>query len=482
MDFKALMTKDFKLPSLPPFRTYRADLGRALAFLLLPNVLFWAFAWYLQLARPLINLDYFLVSALLVLPLPFHLNRVLGGLAFFTLAVFDVLMLAMQLFPFMDIGALIYLAPFIFEGPRLYLVLSALGLLALVLTFYAVCRLAKKQRMKMVWLTAAVLGFFGYQLRDLKYHDVPPEYFAVDDYYIFNTQYGLYNEHYENPFVSATRGQPKLGAGQEEYAAKRFAQPYSDKMMLIVVESWGVAREAHVQREILKALYDQQDRLEFIEEGFFDFSGATVNGELRELCQLRVLEGGYALGNIDNEVYKNCLPNKLKALGYQTAGMHGASSLLYDRLYWYKKAGMDTQIFAEHVPEVPKCHAFNGACDHGLMEVIAKEFKKNQDNKFFFYWLTLTNHFPYLQTDLHNTRLDCDKLNLFAGDICHNFRLHAQFFDALGELIKRPEMAGVEVILVGDHMPPIDSRDVPIHQNIRWNDVSWLHFKVKDNP
>lgn len=477
MNFKDLITKDFQLP---PFRSYRRTLGLALLFLVLPNVLFWGFAWYLQLARPLINLDYFIVSALIVLPLPFYLNRILAGVAFFTLAVFDILMLVMQLFPFMDIGALIYLAPFIFEGPRLYLVLSALALVALVLTFYLLCRFSKKQSWKMVWLVAAVFGFVGYQIRWITYYDVPAEYFAVDSYYYFNTQYGLYTDHYENPFVSATRNQPKLGAGQEEYAAKRFAQPFSDKLMLIVVESWGVAREASVQRDILKALYDQQDNLEFIEEGFFDFHGATVNGELRELCQMRVLEGGYALGKIDDEEYKDCLPNQLKRLGYKTTGMHGASSLLYDRLHWYKKAGMDTQIFAEHVPEVPRCHAFNGACDDGLMEVIAQEFKKNQDNKFFLYWLTLTNHFPYNQTDLSNTRLDCDKHQLFAGDICHNFRLHAQFFDALGELIKRPEMAGVEVILVGDHMPPIDTRDVPIHKNIRWQDVSWLHFKVKE--
>ena len=480
MDFKALMQKDFQLPSLPPFRTYRASLGRALLFLLLPNVVFWLFSWHLHLARPLINLDYFIACALILLPLPFYLNHILAGIAFFGVAIFDILMLTMQLFPFMDIGAMMYLAPFILEGPKQYLILTILAVIALGLTFYLLYRFAKKQAPKIVLGLAAFVGLIGYQLRWITYHQVEAEYFAVDSYYVFNSQYSLYNEHYENPFVSAARNQPELGAGQEEYASKRFKQPYSDKVMLVVVESWGVAREESVQRDILKAIYDQADNLEFIEEGFFDFSGATLNGELRELCQMRVLKGGYALGKIDDAVYQNCLPNKLKALGYKTMGMHGASSLLYDRLYWYKKAGMDTQVFVEHVPEVPKCHAFNGACDTGLMDIIAKEFEKNQNNKFFFYWLTLTNHYPYSQTDLKNSRLDCEKHNLFAGDICHNFRLHTQFFDNLGELIKRPEMAGVEVILVGDHMPPIDTRDVPIHKNVRWNDVSWLHFKVKE--
>ena len=79
---------------------------------------------------------------------------------------------------------------------------------------------------------------------------------------------------------------------------------------------------------------------------------------------------------------------------------------------------------------------------------------------------------------MHNTRFNCQKMGLFEGDICNNMSLEAQFFDGLGELIKRPEMKGVEVIVVGDHMPPIMD-NVPFHKNLHFNDVAWLHFKVK---
>ena len=67
---------------------------------------------------------------------------------------------------------------------------------------------------------------------------------------------------------------------------------------------------------------------------------------------------------------------------------------------------------------------------------------------------------------------------LSKGDICNNMRLETQFFDDLAELIQQPEMKGVEVVVVGDHMPPIMG-DVPLYKNLRWQEVSWLHFKVK---
>jgi len=38
-------------------------------------------------------------------------------------------------------------------------------------------------------------------------------------------------------------------------ASHRFKQPYSDKMMLIVAESWGMAREENVQKNILQSVY-----------------------------------------------------------------------------------------------------------------------------------------------------------------------------------------------------------------------------------
>ena len=65
------------------------------------------------------------------------------------------------------------------------------------------------------------------------------------------------------------------------------------------------------------------------------------------------------------------------------------------------------------------------------------------------------------------------------GDICRNAKLETQFLDNLAKLVLRPEMKGVEVVIVGDHMPPLFGNE-EIYPYLRWQDVSWLHFKVKD--
>lgn len=139
--------------------------------------------------------------------------------------------------------------------------------------------------------------------------------------------------------------------------------------------------------------------------------------------------------------------------------------------------GFKETIFAEHHSDKKRCSAFNGICDGEMFDTVAQKFANH--DKLFFYWLTLTSHASYPKKDIHNHRLDCNKHGLPKGDICNNFMLHTQFFDGLGELIKRPEMAGVEVIVVGDHMPPLMMRE-PIHPHIHWQRVSWLHFKVKN--
>ena len=65
-----------------------------------------------------------------------------------------------------------------------------------------------------------------------------------------------------------------------------------------------------------------------------------------------------------------------------------------------------------------------------------------------------------------------------APTLCRNFRLQAQFFDGLAELIQSPEMKGVEVFVVGDHAPPV--LDMKEHRQLnRKALVAWLHFKIK---
>lgn len=469
-----LFKKDIKILENP---LLWKNMWRALAFVLLPNLLLWCACYFMNLARPIVNLDYLLVSALMVTP--WRSAKIFGGVLFAVCVFVDCAMLLMQLFPFLDLAATVYLIPFLPQAPLRFIVLVALVVAYVAAMPWLLARIGRYVPRKSVWFYCILLGLCGWSIRSATYRTVPAEYFARDNYFISHSQTALYAEHYGNGFLTAMRQLPELIPidKTQDYASKQLVRPIGDKVLMIVAESWGVAREASVQRAILQKIYDRQDKLAFIKEGYFDFAGATVQGELRELCQLNTT-GGYAFHKTDPAQFARCLPNILKQQGYQTIAMHGASSRLYDRHSWYPKAGFGKTLFAEDLPDKPRCYAFHGACDRALYDEVAKAFRQNAQGKTFFYWLTLTSHSPYAQSDMHQPRLDCKQHQLFEGDICNNMRLNAQFFDGLAELIDRPEMSGTEVIVVGDHMPPIFS-NAPIHKNLRWNDVSWLHFKIQ---
>ena len=476
MQIKEILSKDYKLP---PFSSYRQSFFKSLFLVLLPNIFFWLVAWYQGLARPIVNMDYLLPVLVFAAPFPWKIGKILGALLLIAAIAVDFAMFALQLFPFMDLAAIRYLLPFILIAPVRYLVFIGIILLYMLVFPFILNRAARSTSFGCVTFWVLVFGLFGYVFSEnLKYHDTAGLRFGRANHYVIHSQAELYWYEMADDWLQQIKSQvPTLSPYPAENASHHFKQPYSDKMLLIVADSWGRARKDNVQRSILQNIYNQKDNLEFIEEGFFDFSGATVQGEMRELCTFKV-ENGYAFSKLPVGTFSECLPNKLKKLGYETFGMHGASSQLYDRASWYPAVGFQKNVFGEALIAMPRCDAFNGACDSALHQVVADRFKETGNKKSFVYWMTLTSHVPYARKDIHDNRFDCEKLEIPKGDICNNMSLEAQFFDDLGELIKRPEMKGVEVVVVGDHMPPIMDK-VPTQQYLHWNDVSWLHFKVK---
>lgn len=475
--FKSLLTKNYSLTHF-----LNKDSGftflKALLWVLLPNIFLLLVVAYLGLSRPLINLDYLLASLLFVLP--FRVSKILACVAFLVVFVFDIIMITMQIFPFMDMAAITYLAPFLLQAPARYMIMVAVIVCYLLGILFVQWRYAKKVAVRSTICAGILLGGLYTLFGHVQYYQAPAEHFGRSNYFIFGSQYSFYKEHYDAKFIWLGRNVPTITPmiAKQNYASKKLLQPTSDKILFIIAESWGVAREESVKKEMLKGIYDFQDGLEFMHDGYFDFAGATVEAELRELCQIQIT-GGYALSKTEDGKLSHCLPNVLQQGGHDTVALHGSSSQLYDRLNWYSKAGFKQSFFAENVPDAKRCHPFHGICDNALLPLVSKTFAEHKDKKLFFYWLTLTAHAPYAESDIdQNNRLDCDKFQLLKGDICNNMKLHTQFFDGLATLIRQPEMKGVEVIVVGDHMPPIVGH-VPVHKNLHWNDVPWLHFKVK---
>lgn len=174
--------------------------------------------------------------------------------------------------------------------------------------------------------------------------------------------------------------------------------------------------------------------------------------------------------------FENCLPNLLKSKGYYTVAMHGATGSMYDRKYWYPKAGFDNLIFREALPRLhSRCFSFPGFCDRDLQSQIPHIFSKH--NKTFFYWLSLNTHVNYDLRDLENDDFDCVKYKLNSKmSSCRNLKLQKQFFNSLAKLVQEPALKGTYVMIVGDHAPPIydESRNV-----FNEGEVSSLGFYVK---
>ena len=475
MDLKNCLKREFPLPKL-------SELGRIGLLIILPNLIFLILAYYAAVSRPLFNFDYLL--ALFFIVLPYKATRLFGGLILVLAMCVDLLMFVVQIFPFMDLAAIRYLVSFIPQAPTNYLVLMVffgicIVVMVAVITYYSTPKRLPPPYPSIILILLLLISYVFMNL-GVMYTNFKA-ILGRDNYYIVHSQTLLYREIIKDNFVGLVNVLPKFEPLEKpkQRAAILLQQPYSDKIFFIVAESWGELRNPQAQREVLNKIYAQQENFDFIHTGTMRTVGATVAGELRELCGLKlVANSGFALGQLEYEQYAGCLPNLFKANNYQTIALHGTSGLLYDRVEWYPKAGFQHTLFGEHFMQLRRCAAFKGVCDSVLMDEVSRIFSKYQQDKLFFYWMTLTSHQPYAKQDIHNQRFDCQKFAINPkSDVCHNAQLQTQFFDDLAQMIKKPEMQGVEIVVVGDHQPPMWGED-DISQIIPWK-VSWLHLQIK---
>ncbi len=470
----AWLTKEISIP------TYTLKDIIFIAFaILIPNVVFLALAAYTHTSRPIVNLDY--MAVILILLIPYKVIRAFGIALLIVVILFDFLMFTIQIFPFLNLAAIEYLIPFLTIAPTPYIAAIGIATGYILVFSYVFPKLTTKVNRFYCFIAIIIMALIGLQTISLKYHQFQGGILGRNNYYYANSQIYLYYEITQSDFVFWSDNLPKLSPypPEKHRASDQLSSPASNKILFIIAESWGVARQQEAQNQMLEKIYQSSPNFEYINTSYFDFNGATVEGELRELCKLET-SNGFALRKLDKKHFINCLPNQLKSQGYETIALHGTSGRLYDRYDWYPKAGFNQSLFGENFTSLQRCSAFNGICDSELINVVADKFSENRNNKLFFYWLTLTSHSPYVKEDITNNRFNCQQFGMKPeGDICRNAKLETQFLDNLAKLVLRPEMKGVEVVIVGDHMPPLFGNE-EIYPYLRWQDVSWLHFKVKD--
>jgi len=226
-------------------------------------------------------------------------------------------------------------------------------------------------------------------------------------------------------------------------------------IMLVMVEAMG---EPH--NPALRARFDRiWMRPELAQKyeltrGSTQYYGSTTSGEMRELCQ--------RWGNYP-EITKadpNCLPWLFAKRGYETTSFHAFHSNFFERFRWYPFIGFERSVFGDHLLKhgARFCpNVFGGACDTDIPPIIAQKLKASSKPQFI-YWLTLNSHLPIVENRELRTE-DCSRLGGNMDEdfpmVCRLFAVWEDTADALIRTINRPDFPPTDILIVGDHMPPL---------------------------
>lgn len=460
------------------YRSVRASaMVKSMAFVflvgaLLPNAVFVGVAGWLGIGRPFINLDYIFAALFFVFGW-----RWFSGLLCLVFLLIDVLALVGQVLPFVRFADIVYLLKFSASASDYYRALLVAVCLVVMAKLVLFARLGGRLQQ------AETLVVFNVLVAIYAVHANSSErggdrFYRVAGGELVSSQAVAFWRGRSEGFLElfGGKGAAVVSAGvggatapwSEELALSRQGQ----RLLLVINESWGVPLEDKIQEKLLEPL--AQLNLMSLKQGRLRFDGVTLGGELRELCNLSPKH--YNLKEVVKG-FDGCLPNRLKAQGYTTAALHGAMSLLYDRRYWYPRAGFEQTTFFESKLWPRRCRSFPGACDLDLLAEVEAYFK--QPGRRFFYWLTLNSHSTYDARDVFVDVFDCQVYGVDpASESCRNLKLQAQFFYGLGRLLDSDDMRGVDVIVVGDHAPVIMSlkdKDAVFVEG----EVPWIRFVVK---
>lgn len=237
------------------------------------------------------------------------------------------------------------------------------------------------------------------------------------------------------------------------------AQKLQPNLVLVLVESWGLAHDPVLRHAIVEPYSDPRLLARYnVLRGTMPFEGATTSGEGRELCQSHL--GTYATEGTTAQL-ERCVPMRLRRMGYHTLAVHGFDGEMYDRKEWYPKMGFDDMWFHDRLEAagLPDCAGpFPGSCDAAVATWIAGRLRQPSDTPLFIHWVTLSSHLPIWQSVLDASAPYCGVSAGTRDDIAicswaHLVAVANQSVRdiALGQLA-RPTI----FVIVGDHAPPFD--------------------------
>jgi|HubBroStandDraft_5_1064220.scaffolds.fasta_scaffold09270_3 hypothetical protein len=272
----------------------------------------------------------------------------------------------------------------------------------------------------------------------------------------------------ENDFGG--RAEPVRSALGETIGIIRTASDGEDEakpnIVLIVVESWGLAADPAIRNAITEPLAQlagaQSGPRYKVVQGTVPFHGPTIAGETRELCALAM---GLHIMEASSQELSSCLPQRLSRKGYQTLAVHGMDGHVFDRRAWYPSIGFKEVLFRSQLRALglPDCAGpFVGTCDAAIAGLIGTRLE-NSTRPQFIYWMTLNSHLPVPNPPALVSPASC----LFSSRLrvnpalCSWFELEENVdraIAAIAESVSQPR--GTIFVLVGDHAPPFSDPEV----------------------
>lgn len=364
------------------------------------------------------------------LPLPLIISF------YFAVLAYDVISTVSLLFglPFYEIAtALKFATEVSFFASPLYSVLAIALMATSGLSLWLLAQMRHLQ--KTTNLAPLLTGLALFAVLDLSVNTSP--------YYLFGSAYGSMHE-----FESAVTAS---GFDAEIQSTE------GHNIIIVMVEGMGAFINPDHQKLLLAPFNDPATRKRYqLSTGTVYYFGSTTAAEMRELCQT-----GDNYTTFLSDRSSHCLPVLLADAGYETTAIHGYSGQMFDRIKWYPNIGFQRMIFRnELIKDKPRVcgMTFKGACDTDIGErvaIMAKGFEPPQ----FLYWLTLNTHVPILLGE-GRTRFNCLETGGPFGhtEVCNLTEMWLDVLDRVAALAMVNNLPPTEILIIGDHAPPLWSR------------------------
>ncbi|HKX80606.1 MAG TPA: sulfatase-like hydrolase/transferase [Novosphingobium sp.] len=249
-------------------------------------------------------------------------------------------------------------------------------------------------------------------------------------------------------------------------------------VLIIMVEALGMPSTPE-ERAIFASDWNRPEwsRRYDVRQGTTRYFGSTTNGELRELCDRWAHYSGFDFDHAD------CLPHRFQRAGYETTAMHSFGGQLFDRRNWYPKIGFENLAFSDELwrEGAGRCPGvFPGACDADVPAIIGRKLAGARKPQFI-YWLTLNTHVPVVEDDALGTNhcsVGPKEWRAEYPGLCRLFQLHHILADRISALAMSPELPPTDILIVGDHKPPLFDRA----SNGRFDPghVPWVYLRARD--